>query len=735
VSDQFDHLEDSEREWLRADRRSAARRSLLLIGALVTIAAFLAWLTVSGLPSQSPGKPSPTPKVPGPPLPRPVWWVFTAGWMVMAVVVAAAAVRVAVPRLRRRLETVQDDLKAAERQRDEWLRESVLPFLRGALSQSSYRMDLNEVEAPGLSEVFDRLNEVRVSATIRLQRLIDQLPGGSIGIAGPRGAGKTTLIRAFCRGSRSHRDDISTLQSAPVEYSPRDFVLYLFVSLCYEVLGQTEDEQLAEGMYPGEPVGPRFRSARQLLVVGGLLLLIGGALLLWLFAQDIHIDPRLAWGLAMLLSGGLVLYVARPLLFVRPSFAVADEDDQRALLRSAALRRLKELRFQQTISSTWTGGAKAPVGLEATVSRGSTLARVQLSFPELVTKLRRFLELVARNSDGRVIIGIDELDKLPSDELARQFINEIKAIFGVRGCYYLVSISEEAMASFDSRGMPFRDVFDSSFDDVVHVSYLGLPDVERLLNRRVVLPKPFTCLCYCLSGGLARDLIRTARNLVEAQPQPAEEDSAKEDLGGNDVSPFGGRRRSRPKTSARRQSLPIGPAAKRLVGEEVRRKTAAAVASLHAIDLEPETSEVVKWASSIDEWDAASWESLLAKCRWCADNATLRPGANSDSEELLAARQTLFRLTRELCGYYYYAATILQFFNDQLTEQQVREAIGPAAGHRSIDLLATSRQAFAINPRLAWESLSRFRKAWDLEGVVHFPERLLWARGKPTTSR
>jgi hypothetical protein len=50
VSHQFDHLDDNEREWLRASRRTAARRSWLLIGILVMIALFLAWLTVDGLP-------------------------------------------------------------------------------------------------------------------------------------------------------------------------------------------------------------------------------------------------------------------------------------------------------------------------------------------------------------------------------------------------------------------------------------------------------------------------------------------------------------------------------------------------------------------------------------------------------------------------------------------------------------------------------------------------------------
>ncbi len=53
MSSQFDHLDDSEREWLRASRRSAARRSWLLIGVLVVAAIILAWLTVDGRPGEN----------------------------------------------------------------------------------------------------------------------------------------------------------------------------------------------------------------------------------------------------------------------------------------------------------------------------------------------------------------------------------------------------------------------------------------------------------------------------------------------------------------------------------------------------------------------------------------------------------------------------------------------------------------------------------------------------------
>jgi hypothetical protein len=54
VSHRFDSIDESERVWLDRKRRTAARRSWLLIGLLVLVAIFLAWLTVNGLPGDDP---------------------------------------------------------------------------------------------------------------------------------------------------------------------------------------------------------------------------------------------------------------------------------------------------------------------------------------------------------------------------------------------------------------------------------------------------------------------------------------------------------------------------------------------------------------------------------------------------------------------------------------------------------------------------------------------------------
>jgi hypothetical protein len=66
VSHRFDSIDESERVWLDRKRRSAARRSWLLIGLLVLVAIFLAWLTVNGLPGDDdrPGRAAPTTTTP-----------------------------------------------------------------------------------------------------------------------------------------------------------------------------------------------------------------------------------------------------------------------------------------------------------------------------------------------------------------------------------------------------------------------------------------------------------------------------------------------------------------------------------------------------------------------------------------------------------------------------------------------------------------------------------------------
>jgi hypothetical protein len=75
--------------------------------------------------------------------------------------------------------------------------------------------------------------------------------------------------------------------------------------------------------------------------------------------------------------------------------------------------------------------------------------------------------------------------------------------------------TQEQALSSDQPQLPRRKTFESAFEQRVRVEYLNLEASIQLLKRRVTgLPVPFVCLIYTATGGLARDLIRAAREML-----------------------------------------------------------------------------------------------------------------------------------------------------------------------------------------------------------------------------
>jgi hypothetical protein len=104
---------------------------------------------------------------------------------------------------------------------------------------------------------------------------------------------------------------------------------------------------------------------------------------------------------------------------------------------------------------------------------------------------------------------------MQDDTEAITFLNHIKVLFPIHNCSFIVSVSENAWARFENRGIPFRDAFDSSFDEIVHVHMLRPRESRDLLKRRNTSISDAQALLYhCLSGGLPRDLLRAIRLLA-----------------------------------------------------------------------------------------------------------------------------------------------------------------------------------------------------------------------------
>ncbi|MBA4010940.1 MAG: hypothetical protein C0481_03665 [Phenylobacterium sp.] len=442
----------------------------------------------------------------------------------------------------------------------------------------------------GLSEVPGPGHEVPTAARAQILRRIHELPGASLGISGPRGVGKSTLLASICTSDAEHGPGrrLAIRTAAPVEYEGRDFLLHLFSSLCREVLkvegwgqrGTLDQDVLAEFQSWQKTTlkGYARGLGDLLLAVGAIFTVLGFGLAAFVVQLNVAaldqattpVAPALAQSAAPAVARPKTSPPAQPQPNPAPGAAARSPAQSRALsevlgfvpgpfiflgltcltfgaaiaiplrlsrrlprramatsegashIVERSLVELRNIQFQRSYTSGWSGGLKAPVGLEAAITGGMSISQQAESLPELVERFRRFVELLA-NEYGSVIIGIDELDKLRSAQEAEKFLNGVKSVFGIPRCFYLISVSEHALSAFERRGLGFRDAFDSAFDDVCLVTYGELAASRELLARRIVrFPEPFVQLCHMLSGGLPRDLIRYARLVLElADAEPA----------------------------------------------------------------------------------------------------------------------------------------------------------------------------------------------------------------------
>jgi hypothetical protein len=322
--------------------------------------------------------------------------------------------------------------------------EELIRRLEGAL-EGQNELKIRPEAAPAIVSWRDPELAVQSAAVTAVATVAGHIGAGSIGISGPRGAGKSTILATF--GSQAE-GDIRIHVSAPIDYDARDFLIHLFIELCQRV--QTECQKVIE-----------------------------------------HVTTlsRMAETLSLM---------------------------------AETRRQLDRLRFLRAYSSTWGPALPSFIPLTASFQRQRT--DQPTSLPAIVAELRKYSERVANwnrarppRADVRVIICIDEMDKIRDSDRAESFLNEIKAIFDVPGCLYLVSISEDAMTVFASRTPAIRTAFDSAFDEIVSVQPMTFVEARDMLNQHVigVVPWPFLALCHVLAGGVPRDLLRAARALIQ----------------------------------------------------------------------------------------------------------------------------------------------------------------------------------------------------------------------------
>jgi len=583
-------------------------------------------------------------------------WTIVSGELIIAAVGSSFIVAASVGN-RRTPPTVTvspDAVLAAWRQacRDE----VVLPYIRRVVNEhlapiARFLLGVTTEDAPGLLGTSESSYVVRTASVDRFLATADRLPSGAIGLAGPRGVGKTSLIEYFAgraAGDGLHRP-LKVTVAAPVHYEPRDFVLHLFASVCEAVIRERPTLRL--------PLRPSVRRPFQYVIFAVAALVATVAVLgvgLFTDPRQVFVDARGVDALLILGAALVAVLLMEALVWLGGTLwwrRLASGD-----VAQLASWHLENIRYLRTHTTGWSGKLTLPLKAEAGLSRQVQRERRPQTYPELVEALRAFLEAFTAREDAStaMIIAVDELDKIESADDAQRFVNEIKGIFGAPGTQFLVSVSEDALASFERRGLPVRDAFDSAFHEIVRVDYLTLADTAELLSSRVLrLPEPFKWLVHCMSGGLPRDVVRTARAMVALSGEPP-------------------------------PSLDEVCAA--LVTDDLARKSHAFQLACRDIGDSPDVTEFIRSLRRLPG-DAATLLGLVPDLRLDGELATL---------------------SRQAAAYVYYSATLLDVFRRDHVD---------TGDKATFDLLARAKQSLAVHPRLAWLQVDEFRERWELATV------------------
>lgn len=598
--------------------------------------------------------------------------------------------------------------------------------------QSRFGHAYSVASDPALSEVYDSANRVPTHIESELTGLLDRLDGASIGVAGPRGAGKSTLIRGYCEETTSAADsrkgmvwswslgaslpkrswgDLRCMVAAPVDYIARDFVLHLFAAFCSTVISNYGRAGRFRGIFLSAFWARRI--ARLCVSLIWLAIYFGGCAAILL-----HWNKAIARGISVPSSWiqytGIAVIAAGLVAFVRVSVVVEirkwarearkGRKSGRAMVATAR-KHLSRIRYLQTYTSGLSGGLSLRGGMSTQLSRTIARAEQPLSYPEIVAEFRNFAASVAadvhRRGD-RVFIGVDELDKIGSAEQAEHFLNEVKGIFGIPHLYFMVSVSDDALNAFERRGLPLRDAFDSSFDEILRVEPFSYYESRRLLYRRVIgLTEPYVALCHCLAGGLARDVIRAARQVVR--------NAATLTTGMPPSLAASHATGSADEASAEYELLYVEPVhnlptlsdvSGAVLHDELNRKLRAFRQAVGRIDSE-DTAKLQDTLHDIATHLAADQPIINVV------DLIVRP---AQAEPPQVARVRL-----DFAAYAYYCATLQEVFTDQLDDTHMVNATSAPSEPVSFDALAAARNAFTTDTLLAWNLTTRCRIAWSLE--------------------
>lgn len=390
-------------------------------------------------------------------------------------------------------------------------------------------------------------------------RVLDLIASGdewaTIGLVGIRGTGKTKLQTQLLRHYESE-GAIAFSVSCPTHIDEREIVVNLFDRLCHAILrrvAQDFGDRIPELRDVPSSFGVTSNSVLRrygIQLASLLMAAMAGSLAALLIPYYVEVSTRAWVGPAVAVFSGLLTYLTARLLtsarlapvesklYVEAhrraaagkardpdeldadgdkSVRAAEEDSALTVTRAYVMARryLRDLEHERSSRREVEAAISPMRNLGVKIGRSEELTRRTMTLPGLIDSFIDLVEIGIAPSYGRVVIAIDELDRVVNPEQVRDFLRRVKALLAVPHVSYLLSVSEDVVESFELHAVSAKGEADSAFSDVIRLSPLSVSESCTLLHQAGSRLSNEEAICLAaLSGGIPRDLLRYQRRLV-----------------------------------------------------------------------------------------------------------------------------------------------------------------------------------------------------------------------------
>jgi hypothetical protein len=377
-----------------------------------------------------------------------------------------------------------------------------------------------KVQAPSIYPDPDYYVE-REGEVKKVEDFIERTEGAVIGLTGVRGSGKTTVMeKAIVR----YKDSYFTLKiSSPTGYDEKEFFITVFTRICEEVSRRIEKEF---GMRTSiEKLAERKRRKYLILFSTAyalpVTLLVVYAILYRNLFELVPLDFFFFLAFCPIFILGSLVTVKFYTEFLR-----VRNFQELFGLYLLTQDTLETLKYERTISYQAEAEAGITKYITSIFRMGKELKTRPFTLPGLTSEYNDYVSNVIDVFGGKAIICIDELDKIADPEEVKKLLRGIKGAIFQKNCYYLISISEDAVRSFRTRISSERDMLESTFDEMITLDRIDL-NIARKIARQWLgheyeeeLPeetKKTIDVIGVLSGGVPRELIRNLREVLIAR--------------------------------------------------------------------------------------------------------------------------------------------------------------------------------------------------------------------------